>query len=329
MVFFGYGAKGMEAVLALYMRILLFFLLQTLFWIPFTLLLWVAFVLLPSLPLARFLHGAMAVSVHSGMYHRELFPRLVEGSWDGKTRHISTTGMHSSAITDSEWCWQRRGRFGIGEVRMRRSFMEQYHALIFSRTTYELSTENFAFVRLETKDGTPAVVMWSHASRIAGGGYHCLALTGKVTPERHGYSSNCNSHEGQVLSWGFDGHGQLGHSSIQCQKIPAVIDVLADQHVIHVTCGGSSLAAITGLVDLEWTRGAKQGLFLVRLAILQSFPSGTMMVLNFIAVLAQMQATHAIISWQKSIMRMIPISMEVLYRWKDNENRILEKETYE
>jgi hypothetical protein len=29
--------------------------------------------------------------------------------------------------------------------------------------------------------------------QIAGGGYHCLALTGKVTPERHGYSSNCNS----------------------------------------------------------------------------------------------------------------------------------------
>ncbi|KAJ6885541.1 LOW QUALITY PROTEIN: hypothetical protein NC651_026240 [Populus alba x Populus x berolinensis] len=113
----------------------------------------------------------------------------------------------------------------------------------FSRTTYELSTENFAFVRLETKDGTPAVVMWSHASRIAGGGYHCLALTGKVTPERHD--------EGQVLSWGFDGHGQLGHSSIQCQKIPAVIDVLADQHVIHVTCGGSSLAAITVSLSLR------------------------------------------------------------------------------
>jgi alpha-tubulin suppressor-like RCC1 family protein len=61
------------------------------------------------------------------------------------------------------------------------------------------------------------------------------------------------SDEGQVLSWGFDGHVQLGHSSIQCQKIPAVIDALADQHVIHVTCGGSSLAAITGKLrhDLE------------------------------------------------------------------------------
>ncbi|KAL3575921.1 hypothetical protein D5086_021204 [Populus alba] len=59
--------------------------------------------------------------------------------------------------------------------------------------------------------------------------------------------------EGQVLSWGFDGHCQLGHSSIQCQKIPAVIDALADQHAIHVTCGGSSLAAITVLAQMQGT----------------------------------------------------------------------------
>jgi hypothetical protein len=52
--------------------------------------------------------------------------------------------------------------------------------------------------------------------------------------------------EGKVLSWGFGGHGQLGHSSIQSQKIPAVIDALADQCVIYIACGGSSSAAITG-----------------------------------------------------------------------------------
>jgi hypothetical protein len=52
--------------------------------------------------------------------------------------------------------------------------------------------------------------------------------------------------EGKVLSWGFGGHGQLGHSSIQSQKIPAVIDALADQRVIYIACGGSSSAAITG-----------------------------------------------------------------------------------
>jgi hypothetical protein len=28
--------------------------------------------------------------------------------------------------------------------------------------------------------------------QIAGGGYHCLALTGKVTPKLNDYSHNCN-----------------------------------------------------------------------------------------------------------------------------------------
>lgn len=55
-----------------------------------------------------------------------------------------------------------------------------------------------------------------------------------------------NSGDGKVLSWGYGGHGQLGHSSIQNEKIPRVIDALADQRVIYISCGGSSSAAITG-----------------------------------------------------------------------------------
>ncbi|KAG6754656.1 hypothetical protein POTOM_040450 [Populus tomentosa] len=201
---------------------------------------------------------AMAVSVHWGMYHRELFPRLVEGSWDGKTRHISTTGMHSSAITDSEG----DGRLGLGPGQGPNeggglSILCKVKA--FPVPVAAVSCDDF-FRMVLAEEGQ--VWNWGgedvdgyalKKDEIAGGGYHCLALTGKVTPER--------LDEGQVLSWGFDGHGQLGHSSIQCQKIPAVIDVLADQHVIHVTCGGSSLAAITGKSrhDLElhlWIGGS-------------------------------------------------------------------------
>ncbi|CAN1180018.1 RCC1 domain-containing protein RUG3, mitochondrial [Linum perenne] len=67
-------------------------------------------------------------------------------------------------------------------------------------------------------------------TQIACGGYHSLALTD----------------EGKVLSWGFGGHGQLGHSSSkENQKIPLVIDALADQHVVYIACGGSTSAAIT------------------------------------------------------------------------------------
>jgi hypothetical protein len=49
-----------------------------------------------------------------------------------------------------------------------------------------------------------------------------------------------------VLSWGHGGHGQLGHSSAQNQKVPLRIEVLANERVTSIACGGSSSAAITG-----------------------------------------------------------------------------------
>ncbi|XP_052733906.1 RCC1 domain-containing protein RUG3, mitochondrial isoform X1 [Vigna angularis] len=65
--------------------------------------------------------------------------------------------------------------------------------------------------------------------QIASGGYHSLALTG----------------DGKVLSWGHGGQGQLGHGSVQNQKIPAVVEALSQEHIIYITCGGSSSAALT------------------------------------------------------------------------------------
>ncbi|KAG6528625.1 hypothetical protein ZIOFF_010804 [Zingiber officinale] len=65
--------------------------------------------------------------------------------------------------------------------------------------------------------------------QIAAGGYHSLALTDT----------------GKVLSWGYGGHSQLGHPSVQNQKVPLVIEALADEHVVQIACGGSSSAAIT------------------------------------------------------------------------------------
>lgn len=35
------------------------------------------------------------------MYHRELFPRLVKGSWEGTIKHIATSGAHTAAVTES------------------------------------------------------------------------------------------------------------------------------------------------------------------------------------------------------------------------------------
>lgn len=49
-----------------------------------------------------------------------------------------------------------------------------------------------------------------------------------------------------MLSWGHGGQGQLGHGSIQNQKIPAVVEALAHENIIYISCGGSSSAAVTG-----------------------------------------------------------------------------------
>ncbi|XP_030966141.1 RCC1 domain-containing protein RUG3, mitochondrial-like isoform X2 [Quercus lobata] len=45
-------------------------------------------------------YGGFGALGHS-VYHRELFPRLVEGSWSAKIHHIATSGTHTAAITES------------------------------------------------------------------------------------------------------------------------------------------------------------------------------------------------------------------------------------
>lgn len=45
-------------------------------------------------------YGGFGALGHS-VYTRELFPRLVEGSWSGRIQHVSTSGTHTAAITES------------------------------------------------------------------------------------------------------------------------------------------------------------------------------------------------------------------------------------
>ncbi|XP_057956275.1 RCC1 domain-containing protein RUG3, mitochondrial isoform X2 [Malania oleifera] len=63
-------------------------------------------------------YGGFGALGHS-VYHRELFPRLVEGGWTGKICHIATSGAHTAAITESGevYTWGRDegdGRLGLG-----------------------------------------------------------------------------------------------------------------------------------------------------------------------------------------------------------------------
>ncbi|KAL8162107.1 hypothetical protein V2J09_013596 [Rumex salicifolius] len=205
-------------------------------------------------------YGGFGALGHT-VFTRELTPRLVEGSWSGKIKHISTSGTHTAAITESGelYTWGREegdGRLGLGPGRGPDqtgglSIPSKVKALsvpvaavscggFFTMAITEEgqlwnwgANSNYELGRCDKVGGwQPRPVANLEGVRIiqvAAGGYHSLALTD----------------DGEVLSWGHGGHGQLGHSSIQNEKVPKRIDALADKKIVFIACGGSSSAAIT------------------------------------------------------------------------------------
>lgn len=205
-------------------------------------------------------YGGFGALGHS-VYHRELFPRFVNGSWEGTIKHIATSGTHTAAVTElgELFIWGRDegdGRLGLGPGRG----PDHAGGLSIPSKVKELpypvgavSCGGF-FTMALTKDGQ----LWNWGAnsnyelgrgdkiggwkprpvpslenvkiiQIASGGYHSVALTD----------------DGKVLSWGHGGQGQLGHGSVHNQKIPAVVEALAHEHIIYISCGGSSSAAVT------------------------------------------------------------------------------------
>nr|POE79229.1 e3 ubiquitin-protein ligase herc2 [Quercus suber] len=217
-------------------------------------------------------YGGFGALGHS-VYHRELFPRLVEGSWSGKIHHIATSGTHTAAIKESGelYTWGRDegdGRLGLGPNRGPNeggglSIPSKVKELPIPVTavfcggffTMALTEQgqlwnwgansNYELGRGDKVGGWKPKPIPSLEDvcviQVASGGYHSLALTD----------------DGKVLSWGYGRHGQLGHSSILNQKIPVVIEALSDEHVVYIACGGSSSAAVTAKGKLYMWGNAK------------------------------------------------------------------------
>ncbi|KAK2413943.1 Regulator of chromosome condensation (RCC1) family protein [Trifolium repens] len=205
-------------------------------------------------------YGGFGALGHS-VYHRELFPRLVKGSWEGTIKHIATSGAHTAAVTESGelYIWGREegeGRLGLGPGRG----PDHAGGLSIPCKVKELPFPVAAvscggfFTMALTEEGQ----LWNWGAnsnyelgrgdkiggwkpkpvpslekvriiQIASGGYHSLALTD----------------DGKVLSWGHGGQGQLGHGSVESKKIPSSVEALAHEHIIYISCGGSSSAAVT------------------------------------------------------------------------------------
>lgn len=219
-------------------------------------------------------YGGFGALGHS-VYHRELLPRLVEGSWNEKIYHIATSGTHTAVITESGelYTWGRdggEGRLGLGPE----PGPNEGGGLSIPSKVKTLPVPVAAvscggfFTMALTKEGQ----LWNWGAnsnyelgrgnkiggwkplpnptlekvrivQIASGGYHALAL----------------SDEGKVLSWGHGARGQLGHSSIGNEEIPRVIDALANEHIIYIACGGSSSAAISDRGKLYTWGNAEDG----------------------------------------------------------------------
>ncbi|XP_054796833.1 RCC1 domain-containing protein RUG3, mitochondrial isoform X2 [Prosopis cineraria] len=162
-------------------------------------------------------YGGFGALGHS-VYHRELFPRLVKGSWEGTIQHIATSGTHTAAVTGSGelYIWGRDegdGRLGLGPGRG----PDHAGGLSIPSKVKELPFPIAA---------------------VSCGGFFTMALT------EDGQVWNWGD-DGKVLSWGHGGQGQLGNGSLQNQRIPTVIEALAHEHVVYISCGGSSSAAVT------------------------------------------------------------------------------------
>ncbi|KAK4429184.1 RCC1 domain-containing protein RUG3, mitochondrial [Sesamum alatum] len=233
-------------------------------------------------------YGGFGALGHS-VYHRELLPKLVEGSWDGEICHIATSGTHTAAITKSGklYIWGRDegdGRLGLGPGRGPdhaggNSTPSEVKALpvpvvaascggFFTMALTEEgqlwnwgANSNYELGRGDKIGGWKPQPVPSlkdvRIVQIASGGYHSLALTDK----------------GEVLSWGHGGQGQLGHSSLHSRKIPEPVEALANERVTYIACGGSSSAAITDNGKLYmWGNAADSQLGVPGLQDVQSSP---------------------------------------------------------
>ena len=73
-----------------------------------------------------------------------------------------------------------------------------------------------------------------------------MLLVASIVLSEVSYRCELFADEGEVLSWGHGGHGQLGHPTLQNHRVPLAIKALSEERIVYIACGGSTSAAISG-----------------------------------------------------------------------------------
>ncbi|THU68662.1 hypothetical protein C4D60_Mb08t06220 [Musa balbisiana] len=159
-------------------------------------------------------YGGFGALGHS-VYHRELLPRVVKGSWEENMTHLATSGAHTAAITETG---QVSSLLGV---------------VIKEMVGWDLVVVEAQMVKYGAGEKVPLgieALAQEHVVHIACGGSTSAAVTDK----------------GKLYMWGNSKDCQLGVPGLpEFQKLPVEVKFLMEDedlgphHVISVAVGAS------------------------------------------------------------------------------------------
>ena len=196
-------------------------------------------------------------------------PKKIEAFAGQHAVAVSAGGVHSLALTadGAAWSWGLgyAGRLGHGDAQDQ-PLPKKIEALAGQRVVAVSAglAHNFAL----TAEG--AVWSWGcgwegelghgdqqhqlQPKKIAAFGQRVVAVS---AGQLHSLAITA---EGAVWSWGYGGHGRLGHGDLQSQQLPKKVEAFAGQRVVAVSAGDAhSIAIAADGAVWSWGEGSWWG----------------------------------------------------------------------